>query len=127
MGFFGTLFGAPKAVEKVADTLTTGLTKGLDAAIFTKEEKTAAIMKMVTTLQDQYLPRALSRRYIAVLFSLVFCTVLLVSIVFACLGKTEVVKSVVELANAFSLGWIQMSIIVFYFGYYGFNKVKKGD
>jgi len=121
MGLLGTLFGS----DKVIDSLTSGITRGIDAAIFTKEEKANFMKDMVLKLQDQWMPRAISRRIVAILITTIFVVFCLTALVFACFSKTEVCKDIIDVAIAFKLGWIQGAIIVFYFGYYGAAAIKE--
>ena len=123
MGLLGTLFGSPKTVN----TITDGLTRGIDAVVFTPEEKANFIKDMVLKLQDQYLPRALSRRIIAVLITAIFCLFCIVGLIFACFNKPDIVDNIIKVAEAFKLGWIMGAIVVFYFGYYGAMNVLKKD
>lgn len=129
MGFLGKLLGTDKALKtgaKIAADATGGIIKGIDAAFYTKEEAAADIKEMLFKLQDQYTPRSVSRRVIAVIFTSVFCIFALTALVFACMAKSEIVKSIVSVASAFQLGTIMLTIVVFYFGYYGAQKIIAG-
>lgn len=118
--FVGKLFGSAKAVE----TMTSGAVSGLDAIVFTSEEKANLAKEILFKLQDQWQPRALSRRIIAIMITAIFCIFLLVGLVLACFSMKEQIKLMIEFAVAFQLGWIMLTIVVFYFGYYGFLKNK---
>jgi len=116
MGLFGTLFGSQKSTE----TIISGVSNGLDAVVFTKEEKAEYIKSILFKLQEQWLPRAISRRLIAIPFTIVFCVYLVVALIFACAGRKDVIELIVNIVVALRFGWIMITIIIFYFGYYGF-------
>lgn len=125
MGWIGKLFGTDTALEvgaKAVGEATTGLIKGIDAAFYTKQENIQDIKEVLISLQDQYTPRSISRRLLAVWFAFLFGAFCITALVFACLGKTIVVNSLIDAATAFHLGWIMTTIIIFYFGYYGVGK-----
>lgn len=128
MGLFSFL-----SAKKTADVLTEsvpkvvdGAIKGIDALVFTAEEKSQFIQGMLKQLYDQFMPRAISRRIIAVMMLGVFDLAFLIAVGFACFGKVEVVNSIIATVKAFQMGWIAVTIIIFYFGYYGVEKFKGG-
>ncbi len=133
MGIFGRMFGTDKAIESGAQVITKvtgGIISGIDAVFYTDEEKARAAstavenaQKTVVALNDQWMPRAISRRILAFMFSAVFLIILLTAIVFACLGKIDVVNSIIAIVKAFDLGWIILAMTAFYFGVYEFKKM----
>ena len=128
MGWFGKLFGTDKALEsgaKIAEQATTGIIAGIDKAWYTKEERAEDATKVLLSLQDQFTPRAISRRILAFSFSLCFCLSFVVAMVFASLDKTHIVNNIINLVKAFELGWITITIVIFYFGNYLVDKLKK--
>lgn len=128
--FLGRLFGTAKGMDTalgMVDKVVGGTISGIDALVYTKEEKANDIAKMVFKLQDQFTPRAISRRIIAFMFASIFSISFLVALVFTCLSKFKVVDAIIKLVVAFQLPWIIISIIIFYFGYYGFKQIKGGD
>lgn len=130
MGFWGKLFGTDEALKhgaEMAHEATSGIIAGIDAAFYTKEENVRDVKEVLFKLQDQYTPRSISRRLIAIIFTLVFCIFALTALVFACLGYAPIVKSIIEVAAAFSLGTVMLTIVVFYFGYYGAQKIISGS
>ena len=69
MGFWDFLSSA-KTAANLADTVpkvVDSTIKGLDALVFTTEEKSKFIMDLLKQLHDQFMPRAISRRIIAIL------------------------------------------------------------
>jgi hypothetical protein len=129
-GFLGRLFGTAKGMDTalgMVDKTVGGVISGIDAAFYTKEEKAKDIATMVFKLQDQFTPRAISRRLIAFMFTSIFCIAFIVALVFTCLEKYAIVNAIIKLIVAFKLPIIILSVIVFYFGYYGWKQIKGGD
>ncbi len=127
-GFIGRLFGTKTGMDTAVGMVgkaVDGIISGVDASFYTPEEKAGDIAKMVFTLQDQFTPRSVSRRILAFLFASIFSVAFLVALVFTCFKNFIIVKAIIELVVAFQLPWIIMSIIIFYFGYYGIEKIKK--
>lgn len=113
MGILKTLFSSGDIIKEAGE-----LADGLH---YSGEEK----QEMVKSLYDQFTPRSISRRLIAVIQSSVFVVFSLTGLVFACLKDRVVVDNIIEVAKSFQLGYIQLSIIIFYFGYYGLKQLKK--
>lgn len=127
MSFLGSLFGTVKGAEtalKIVDKTTDGVIGGIDAAFYTKEEQMADRKEILLKLQDQFTPRAISRRLLALLFSGCFCGAFVTSIIFACFKRFDIVDSVIKLVVEFQLPWIILTIVTFYFGYYGLKQIK---
>ena len=113
MNILKTLFSSGEIVKtagKVADGLH-----------YSSEEKG----NLIKSMYDQFTPRSISRRLIAVMITSVFLIFCLTGLVFSCLDNRMVVDNIIQIANAFQLGYIQLSIIIFYFGYYGLKLWKK--
>ena len=126
MGIFGKLFGTDKALSDgmgILKKVTGGVVDGIDAAWYTTEEKSRDIIKVLLSLQDQFTPRSISRRILACMFTAVYLCLVLITALFACLGYSDIVNSIISIIKAFELGWIQLTIIIFYFGYYGAGKM----
>lgn len=133
MGFLATIFGSKKAVDdagEIAKTVSTGVVSGIDKMFYTDEEKEDnAQMRMklasdlILKLQDQFTPRAITRRVLAVIIVATFDLVFLVSVVLAILDKTNAVDKIIGIVNAFQFGTLVITIIIFYFGYYGIGKI----
>ncbi len=133
MVIWGRLLGIDKAIDGAVDTVNkvTGvITSGIDAVFYTDEEKARAAskavengQKMVSAIHDQWMPRAISRRILAYMFSAVFLSILITAVVFACLSKIDVVNSIIAIVKAFDLGWIVLGLMGFYFGVYEWKKM----
>lgn len=123
MGWLGKLFGTDEAL-KTGCNVVSGIMTGIDSAFFTDQEKSQNNIKVLLSLQDQFTPRAISRRIISFMFCGVFCIAFLISIIFACLDKIEVVTNIVNLVKAFDLGFVILTIVIFYFGNYALDKLQ---
>ena len=143
MGFLSWMFGTPKAFEETAKTVNKTIDwvgKGIDAAWYTDEEKAKDlkahnknIRDMILKLQDEYTPRAITRRIIAVFVVGNMALHLNIAIFFAWLGAYR--PKVTDGVNAWdktldiTLQLITqelkmvMIIVFFYFGYYGVKSV----
>ena len=107
MGLFATILGSKQIINNVS--------KGVDKAIYTSEEKA----EMVKRLHDEYTPRAITRRFIALIFCVNFSIAFQAALWLAVFGKFEKVKSIIEVVRVFQIGWIIVTIVIFFFGYYG--------
>ena len=64
----------------------------------------------------------LARRYIAIMFCITFLLSFAVCLISAVIGHwlnvdtTKMINAVISLCDAFKIGWITVTIIVFYFG-----------
>lgn len=128
MGLFSFL-SASKVADAVTDSVpkvVNGVIGGIDAAFFTDEERQQMAQDLLKQLYDNFMPRAISRRILAVIIFVLFSIYALTALVFACLNMVEVVNRIIEVAEAIKLGWMAITVTIFYFGYYGFQKVFGG-
>lgn len=116
----------PAAAEKVLDA---GI-RGLDALVFTEEEKAA----MQKTLGDQWLEvqkvmlgetsiQAVTRRVLAVMVMASF-TGLVLGAAAAYLFNQDYAKFLLELAES-QFGWMALGVMGFYFGPYMIQRMLK--
>lgn len=123
MSFLGKLFGSDNVVQKAAD----GIYNGVDAAIFTKEEKSEYFLNLLKA----YEPFKLAQRLLALLVGIPYvliwlvCAGLLVISAFAEPCSTEAIcrsDSLLEVARSLAdwnndtLGLPFSIILGFYFG-----------
>ena len=124
MSFLGDLLGTNKAVDKGLSIID----RSIDGMFHTGEEKAEENAKliemkmgMVKSLQDEFTPRAVTRRIFAfVIFGLFF----LHSnfwVYFAWKGDAEMASNMKELTSVD----VQLAMLVafFYYGYYGVQKI----
>ena len=136
MGLWSIITGAGK-VDEVVDTglniINQGV-KGIDAMFFTDEEKSQAkaaftakamdhVLVMVKATQGETLARSITRRILAIALIGLFMTFTITGLVFVCMGDTDTVNNIIALAAAMWLPGVTLSVVAFYFGFYGVNKV----
>jgi len=123
MNWFTSLFGSTDSAKKIVDTAMDGLSNGLDKAIYTKEEQadTATerfkmVYEFVAKVFDENSVRNITRRWLA----WGICGWILlnaqVAVLCALLGKKEKVVAIIDIANAFELGWAFIGVLTAYFG-----------
>ena len=129
MGLFNIKLGK-KTTEKAVDVIgdvTKGITKGLDVLAFTKEERAELNFKIgeqvtnfVKMTMEESTARSKTRRYIAITFIYLFALLLVAGAVAFKFDK-EFSEFLLSLAREQSN--IVLSIVLFYFGYYGLQKI----
>ena len=118
MGFFSFLTGA-KAASNLADAVPKVIDSaisGIDKTFFTNEEKSDFVLKLSKQLYDNFMPRAISRRMIAAIVFILFGIFAIAALTCAILGMIDTVNAIITLAGSMKLGWLTMTIAVFYFG-----------
>lgn len=152
--WFGKIFGTGKALEQglsTVDTVAKGTIAGMDALFYTAEEKsndsirvTKMRMDMVKGIQDEFAPRAITRRVLAIIIIASVFLHFQVMMLLACFsalwprfreitdaaGKTvsvNVYQEAMSLAGIYLVEEVKIAMIVvfFYFGYYGVKSVIK--
>jgi hypothetical protein len=117
------LFGASNAADKILDA---GI-NGIDKLVYTEEEKAEARkellahwIKLQETLGEETTVRGVTRRILAVSFCSVY--ILLTLVAAAVWPFVENYANFLwEIANG-QYGWIVMTVVVFYFGPYVFER-----
>ncbi len=154
MSWLGRIFGTGKALEQglgTVDKVADGAMRGLDALFYTKEEKSADSIKvtgmrmgMVKDLQDQFSPRAITRRVLAIIVigsTFLHLQVMVALAVCSALwprfreiggadGNTVTINVYEQAMSAAGVYLVQeikiaMLVIFFYFGYYGVKSILK--
>lgn len=138
MGLFSIITGAGK-VGAVVDTgldVIKSSVKGIDALVFTDEERALAaaentvramghVEAMAKIQQAESGASAITRRVIAIMLIGMFCIFSTVSLIFVCIGSIAIVQNIISLAEKLSIGAITMTIVVSMFGYYGITGAAK--
>ena len=115
MGLLGRLFGTVTGLKQGLDMIS----NGADAMHYSAEEKG----DMAKSLQDEFTPRAITRRIIAVIIILHFFVHVDLWVWFAWRGNEVMIK---ELQTMLTMeGKLAMAVIIFYFGYYGIKSILK--
>ena len=121
-GFIKSLFtSSPDKVFEAA----AGVGNWIDEQQFTEQEKSQASFKALE-YKLKWLNATqgmnLARRYIAMMFCVTFLLSFIVCMSMLIVGRwfgvdvTETINAVISLCEAFKIGWITVTIIVFYFG-----------
>ncbi len=127
-----SILGSGNTVETVAEKAADGLYNGIDKLVYTDEEKAEAFaearktyLEFVKVAYDQNSIRSVTRRWLA--WSIIGWILInaQVAIVFQILGKADVVKGMLDIANALNIGWAFITILVFYFGVHTLRAVIK--
>jgi len=132
MGWWGTLLGTEKAIERVGDVADSGM-ELLDNAFYTDQERAvhaaklfSGWLRMQEVVATQSSPTALSRRYIAwsVVGLVWIAAVLCFTLVLIGNGHEAKVDEIVEVVKSLQFGWGFVAVIVFYFGTHVISKIK---
>ena len=115
MSWLGRLFGTEKGLEKGLDMIS----KGIDGAFYTGDEKS----EMAKSLQDEFTPRAITRRVLAIIVIAHFFIHIDLWVYFAWTNNVNMVKELKEILTM--EGKLAMAVIIFYFGYYGIKSILK--
>jgi len=116
---------SPTILTKAADAvISTG-----DALVYTNEERAIAYQKLLDTklkMLPLFEPFKIAQRYLATIFSINFILAFWVGVLIFFSGNKEQFDGYIQLVSAFSLGWIMLAIVTFYFGGGFLNSAKKG-
>ena len=123
MGWFTSLFGSSETAEHTVKRAVDGVYYGLDKLVYTKEEqaddKKVAVdqfLTFVTQTFNENSIRNITRRWLAWGVTGWILLNAQIAIFAALLGYDEKVKKVIEIANAFELGWVFIAVMTAYFG-----------
>jgi len=131
MSWFAKLFGVDTAVDKGLETInkvTGHVASGLDKAVYTDQEKAVNSLKitdmrisMAKSLQDQFTPRAISRRIFAGVVLGNFYLHANLWLVFKYVKNAGMAEACKELL----VMELQLASLVmfFYYGYYGVKSI----
>lgn len=149
LSWFGKIFGTGKALEsglKTVDTVANSMVSGIDALFFTEEEKSNVSIKsmsmrmdMVKSLQDEFAPRAVTRRILAII--IIGCTFLHFNVAVFIGIMANLYPKMIKIGDKTVNAWtgaleytasilvqeikIAMIVVFFYFGYYGVKAIMK--
>ena len=129
-GLISTVFASKKALD-IAETVAEKAPDMVDNLFHTDQEKTAANLQwfskwadMMVQIKDENSARSITRRILAIFIATVwsvFATVALVC-VFVSAGS---VAAIIDVAVAFSVGWVMLAVVAFYFGVNLLDRMKK--
>lgn len=109
-----------KSIFGNSDVISSGI-DAIDKAFYTDEEKAESAHNLIALKSkikidtlNAYAPFKVTQRLLALMFTFCFLGVFIYSLVLLHLEKD--IEPIFELANSFNLGYIMLSIVVFYFG-----------
>jgi len=123
MGFFDIF--SSDTTDKIIDNVSSGI----DKAFFTDEEKSEANKAILDTKLKIATSNGnfqIAQRYLSFMFAINFILSFWAGVAFYIFASAEKFKGFLSLISGFSMGWIMISIITFYFGGGFINSFKKG-
>lgn len=130
MSWFTTLLGTPKIVSTVADTVKSGVGM-LDNAFYTDQEKAANSLKMTDiwlkiqkAIADENSIRSITRRILAWGILVNFLIIIDIGVYLVVAGNTDKVNALKAFIIDTKVGWMALSVVIFYFGYYGIQAIR---
>jgi hypothetical protein len=133
VGFLTTLFGTPKIVGAVADTVKSGVSM-IDKAFYTDQEKAENAMRFTNTwlkiqqaTANENSIRSITRRILAWAIMGTFLALVVSACIIYCFNPAWAIyiKNTIQETQ---LGWLTVGVGVFYFGTYGIGSyMKKKD
>jgi hypothetical protein len=138
MGLWSIITGANKVgavVDAGLDVVKTGM-KGIDAMVFTDEEKSQAhaervargmahVVELAKLQQSESGASAITRRVLGYIVMGNFTAYAIAALVSACRSRMDIVDNIIKTAMAISLGEMSITVIVATFGYYGITGAAK--
>lgn len=110
---------SPKSADEV---IKNGM-KAIDAVFFTDEEKAVhqakvfdAWIRAQEAINSETTPRSINRRYVAWSIVLMISTFATSTMIMAMYGFDDKARTLIEVAEAYNLGFAFVSVIMFYFG-----------
>lgn len=140
MGLFSFLSSTSKATENITEIAKDGVKGGInliDNAFHTDQEKSqealqagtalmATHLKLVELMASENSIRSMTRRMLALLFSVPY----VIAFIFSCIFKSYA-DHIKEMVQTFGMPNIVFAIVICYFGYYGLqgivSRLKKGE
>jgi hypothetical protein len=130
MGLLSTLFGTPKIVDTVADTVKSGVGM-LDNAFYTDQEKAADAGKMMDlwleiqkTTASEYSIRSITRRVLAWIIMGAYVLIVLAA---CALWKLDAAwaQYILNLLTETNLSYLALIVGFFYFGSYAIGQYMR--
>lgn len=108
MGILSSIFGTGSVIEKGMDLI--------DSFHTSDTELIEAKSKAKTDLMAAYAPFKIAQRWLMVIASINFFLVMWAVIGLWAFGVEGQASELIDIINAFNLGWIMFTIVAFYFG-----------
>lgn len=104
----GSILGQGKVLEKGMDLI--------DDAFTSEEESRASKTKAKIDLMKAYAPFKVAQRWIAIMFTANFILAFWTAVGIWAFGSPGSIEKFLEIMGVFQIGWIMMTIVIFYFG-----------
>jgi len=134
MSFFTgikAILGTPKILNTVADTVKSGMSMW-DKSKFTEQEQSEmslATGKLWLEIQKatagENSLKSITRRWLACGIIFNFLVLVNIGVGLILFGKEERVITLQNFVIETKLGWMALSVVIFYFGYYGVQAIRK--
>lgn len=125
-----TILGTPKIVSAVANTVKTGMAMW-DKSKFTEQEQSEMSLetgKLWLRIQEatanENTTKSITRRWLACTVLFNFLSVVNIGVFLLLRGSVEKVVALKEFIVATNLGWMALTVVIFYFGYYGVQNIR---
>lgn len=105
-GIIASILGSPTVISKGMELI--------DDAFETDEERRESKTQAKIQLMKAYAPFKVAQRYIALLFTVVYLFTYILAMVFTLQGQD--VSHIMLVVEKFSVDWVMMTIVLFYFG-----------
>jgi len=131
MSWLSGILGTPAIVSSVADTVKSGVSM-LDNAFYTDQEKATNAGKIMDTwLEIQKVTvgensiKSVIRRWLACGIIFNFLLLVNIGVYLILIGKTDKVTALKDFIIDTNMGWMTLTVVIFYFGYYAVTNMKK--
>lgn len=124
------LLGTPKVVSTVADTVKSGMGM-LDNWKYTDQEKATNALKFadvwlsiqkITANENSI--KSVTRRILAWGIIANFLAIINIGVYLILRGETKKVTALKDFIVETNMGWMALSVVIFYFGYYGVQAIR---
>ena len=112
MSIFGKLLGTDKAVEGIKNVAESGM-KIWDMSTMTAQERIVAFKETVKAMSSD--ATAISRRHLLWMIIALNSFAFFLGVIWISLGWSDRVNSLIDLVEAFKLGWAFAGAVGFYF------------
>jgi len=126
MNWLTSIFGGSDTASKTMDLIgdsVRGVGNWIDEKDYTPEEKAKSLseavqahLDLIKATANENSLRSVTRRWLAWAITAYILTWASVAMIFAILGKEDIVKNMIAVIEAFSLGWAFLAVVGLYFG-----------
>ena len=127
MKLFSWLTGGAKS----ADTILSGMVNGIDALVYTDEEKAIAgaenqkvWLEIQKVVANESTPRSINRRVVAWSVVGMVSLITILSMVLIVMGEKDLAAEIVKVADALGWPYAFIAVLIFYFGNHMITRAK---